>query len=215
MGVQGFVCTLGSQAENLLVPMVSEMTNYGQFAAGSQLVRKLGVVPDALGTAFYPLMVRAYQRQEPGPSLRCLALLPIILCVPAALCVFFLATPISRILFPDNPTVSTFVIQVTVWWVPLVGLAYGLGYALKAARCEGQETVLLMIATIISLICSPILIWRFGVLGACLSLLLQQGLSAAVRLPTFLTIATRGQGGTGEAAVRTGMMATSDVASQQ
>jgi hypothetical protein len=33
------------------------------------------------------------------------------------------------------------------------------------------------------------LIWRFGMLGACLSLLLRQGLSAIVRLPLFRTTA--------------------------
>jgi O-antigen/teichoic acid export membrane protein len=214
MGTQVFVGTLANQAENLLVPMVAGMANYGQFAAGSLLVRRLDVLPDALCTAFYPLMVRAYQRQEPGPSLRRLALLPVMLCVPAALCVFFLAAPISRILFPGNPAVSTFVIRVTVWWVPFVGLASGLGYALNAARCERRDTALLMITTIISLICSPILIWRFGVLGACLSLLLRQGLGAVVRLPMFLTTAMRRQGRAGGAAVTTGMMATSDVGPQ-
>lgn len=214
MGTQVFVGTLANQAENLLVPMVSGMANYGQFAAGSLLVRRLEVIPDALCTAFYPLMVRAYQWQEPGPSFRRLALLPVMLCVPAALCVFFLAAPISRILFPDNPAVSTFVIQVTVWWVPLVGLANGLGYALNAAQRERQETALLMTTAIISLICSAILIWQFGMLGACLSLVLRQGLGAVVRLPMFLTTAMRRQGGTGGAVVTTGMMTTADVTPQ-
>jgi O-antigen/teichoic acid export membrane protein len=69
MGTQVFINTLANQAENLFVPMVSGMANYGQFAAGSLLVRRLGVIPDALCTAFYPLMVRACQRQEPGLSL--------------------------------------------------------------------------------------------------------------------------------------------------
>jgi O-antigen/teichoic acid export membrane protein len=214
MGIQVFVGTLENQAENLLVPMVSGMANYGQFAAGSLLVRRLDVISDALCTAFYPLMVRAYQRQEPDSSLRRLALLPVMVCMPAVLCVFLLAAPISRILCPDNPAVSTFVIQVTIWWVPLVALSTGLGYALNAAQRERRDTALLMIMTIISLICSPILIWRFGVLGACLSLLLRQGLSAVVRLPIFLTITTRRQGGSGGAAMMRGMMATSDVAPQ-
>jgi O-antigen/teichoic acid export membrane protein len=214
MGTQVFVGTLANQAENLLVPMVSGMANYGQFAAGSLLVRRLDVISDALCTAFYPLMVHAYQRQELNSSLRRLAFLPVLLCVPATLCVFFLAAPISRILFPDNPAVSTFVIQVTVWWVPLVALATGLGHALNAARRERRDTALLMITTIISLICSPILIWQFGVLGACLSLLLRQGLSAVVRLQIFLTTATRRQGGPSGAVVTTGTIAPLDVAPQ-
>jgi Na+-driven multidrug efflux pump len=104
--------------------------------------------------------------------------------------------------------------QITVWWVPLVGLANGLGYALNAAQRERQETALLMTTTIISLICSPILIWRFGVLGACLSLLLRQGLGAVVRLPMFFTTAPRRQGRAGGAAVTTGMVATSDLSPQ-
>jgi O-antigen/teichoic acid export membrane protein len=211
MGSQVFVGTLANQAENLLVPMVSGMTNYGQFAAGSLLVRRLDVLPDALCTAFYPLMVRAYQRQGPGSSLRLLALLPVMFCVPAALCVFCLAAPISRMLFPDNPVVSTFVIQVTVWWVPLVGLTLGLGYALNSAQRERRDTALLMITIILSLLCAPMLIWLFGVLGACLSLLLRQGLSAIVRLSLFCTTAMRHQDGTGGGVGAPGMRATSAV----
>jgi O-antigen/teichoic acid export membrane protein len=134
--------------------------------------------------------------------------------MPATLCAFFLAAPISRILFPDNPAVSTFVMQVTVWWVPLVALSTGLGHALNAAQRERRDTALLMITTIISLICSPILIWQFGVLGACLSLLLRQGLSAVVRLQMFLTTDTRRQAGLSSAVVTTGMIVPSDVAPQ-
>src|SRR5262249_27330697 len=98
MGTQVFVGTLAHQVDNLLVPMVSGMANYGQFAAGFLLVRRLDILPDALCTAFFPLMVRAYQRQARGVSRRRLALLPLMLCVAAALCAFFLAAPISRIL---------------------------------------------------------------------------------------------------------------------
>ena len=214
MGTQVFVGTLANQVENLLVPMVSGMANYGQFAAGSLLVRRLEVIPDALCTAFYPLMVRAYQRPEPNSSLQHLALLPFMLGMPAALSVFFLAVPINRILFPDNPVVSTFVMQVTVWWVPLLGLANGLGYALNAAQRERRDTALLTITTIISLICSPLLIWRFGVLGACLALLLRQGLTAVVRLWMFLTTPTRRRAEIGGTVAPTDMMASADIASQ-
>jgi O-antigen/teichoic acid export membrane protein len=194
MGAQVVAGTLAYQAENLLVPLLCGMAQYGQFAAGSLLARRLGVLPDALCTAFYPRMVRAYQRQAPGLSLRGLALLPVLFCVPAALGVFCLAAPISRLLFPDNPTISTFVIQVTIWFVPLLGLTQGLAYALNAAQCERRDLVRLLVTTSIALICTPILIWQFGVLGACLSLLLRQGLPAVARLSLFRTISMRREG---------------------
>jgi hypothetical protein len=95
--------------------------------------------------------------------------------------------------------------------LPLVTSVAGL---LNAARRERRDTALLMITTIIARICAPVLIWRFRVLGACLSLLLRQGLGAAVRLPMFLTSATRRQSETGVVAVTAGMMATSDVTSR-
>jgi O-antigen/teichoic acid export membrane protein len=215
MGAQVFVGTLANQAENLLVPMVSGMATYGQFAAGSMLVRRLDIIPDALCTAFYPMMVRAYEKQGAGSALRRLSVIPVLLCLPAAIAVYFLAVPISRILFRDNPAVSTFVMQVTVWWVPLVGLACGFGYALNAARRERQDTALLMVTTILSLACAPILIWRLGVLGACLSLLLRQGLSAIVRLIMLFTTATRGQENIGRSVKVPGTVATPEVTSQQ
>jgi O-antigen/teichoic acid export membrane protein len=190
MGAQVFVGTLANQAENLIVPYVAGLAAYGQFAAGTLLVRRLDVVPDALCTSLYPRMARAGQSNDARARrvLRGLAFVPLAFCIPAAVAVFLLAGPISRLLFPQRPELTTFVIQLTVWWVPLLGLATGLGYALNAARRERQETALLMSATVFSLICTPLLIWRFGVLGACLSLLLRQGAGAMIRVPIFLSL---------------------------
>jgi hypothetical protein len=87
------------------------------------------------------------------------------MCAGCALRLFSSRTDKSNAV-PEHPAVSTFVMQVTIWWVPLVGWANGLGHALNAAYRERQHTAFLMITTIISLICLPIIISQFGVLGA-------------------------------------------------
>jgi O-antigen/teichoic acid export membrane protein len=165
LGVKVFTFTMGDQAENLLVPMAAGMAVFGQFAAATILIRRLEVIPDALCSAFYPHMARAWSEGHRG-RLRLLALLPVVLCVPPSLVVFALADLIGSFLFPDSPQTTAYVVRATVSYLPLVALALGTGFALNAVRRDTQDALILIAATAVSLVATPVLIWHFGLRGA-------------------------------------------------
>jgi O-antigen/teichoic acid export membrane protein len=165
--------------------MAAGMAVFGQFAAATILIRRLEVIPDALGSAFYPHMARAWSQGHRG-RLRLLALLPVALCLPPAIVIFMLADPIGYFLFPDNPRTTAYVVRATVTYLPLVALAFGTGFALTAVRRDVPDALIFLSATGVSLVATPFLIWQFGLQGACISLLLRHGLVGALRLPLLL-----------------------------
>ena len=185
LGSKVFVFTMGNQAENLLVPMAAGMAVFGQFAAATILIRRLEVIPDALCSAFYPHMARAWNDGRRS-RLRLLAFIPVVLCLPPALVIFALADPIGGFLFPENPLTTAYVVRATVWYLPLIALAHGTGFALNAVHRDAQDAMILMSATVISLLTTPLLIWHLGLQGACISLLLRQALVGGLRLPLLL-----------------------------
>jgi O-antigen/teichoic acid export membrane protein len=189
LGVQQIVATLGTNAENLLVPKLAGVAVYGQFAAGTLLTRRLEIVPDGLSAAFYPVIARHYNAGDGPETLRAIkrfALLLTAACVPTALALFLVAGPISMFLFPENPSICRFVIQVTAWWVPLLGCGNGMGYALNAAGREQDEARLSILSTIAGLIMAVILVTNFGLVGACYALLAKSTFGVLVRVPVFV-----------------------------
>ena len=188
LGLQLFVMNLGNHAENLLVPKLVGISAYGYFAAGTLLPRRMEVVSDGLNTAFYPVLARSYQ-QSPAQALvtvKRLGLFMCAACLPAAIGLTFFADPIARLLFPDSPEICRTVIMITIWWLPLVGLAYAMGYAINAAGRERDEARIAIAATVASLVLSLILIQSFGLIGACFALVGRAALGLLFRLPCFI-----------------------------
>jgi O-antigen/teichoic acid export membrane protein len=197
LGLQLFVMNLGNHAENLLVPKLVGLSAYGYFAAGTLLPRRLEVVPDALNTAFYPVLAKSYKEssREAGLTVKKLGLFMCGVCVPIAVGIFLLAGPIARLLFPDQPEICRDVMRITIFWVPLTGIAYGMGYALNAAGKEADEAKLAIVGTLVSLGLSVLLIWRFGLIGACVAFVGKAVIGLAVRLLS-VTATLRGEGHT-------------------
>lgn len=187
LGLQLFVMNLGNHAENLLVPKMVGISAYGFFAAGTLLPRRLEVVPDGLNTAFYPALSKSYQESPARAvaSVKRFGLIMFAACVPAALVMFVLAGPIARLLFPGQYEICRTVIRITVWWVPLIGFAYGMGYALNAAGRERDEARIAITSTLVSLAVSVALIATFGLIGACAALVAKAAIAVIMRVPAF------------------------------
>lgn len=187
MGLQQLTSGLALQAENLLVPKLVSITEYGYFAAGSMLARRMEVVPDALSTAFYPIMVKQYKLRSPEAlkTVRRFIILSFLLCIPPAVVGYFLAEPIGRLLFSENPELCSDVARISVWMIPLLGLSYSLGYSLNASGREMREARIMIQMAVLGLLAAGVLIWQFGVFGACLSLIARQLIGIVLRIPSF------------------------------
>jgi O-antigen/teichoic acid export membrane protein len=190
LAVQLFIMNFGIHAENLLVPKLVGIPAHGFFAAGSLLPRRLEVVPDGLNTAFFPVMARSYHvsAREGARSVLRLILIMLGACLPVAIAVFILADPLSRILFPADAELCRTIIRITIWWVPCVGLAYAMGYALNAAGRERDEARLAIAGTVASLVLSVVLIVKFGLIGACIGLVAKGAIGALVRVKSIIDI---------------------------
>lgn len=179
---------LDTQAANLLVPKLVDVTSYGYFAAGTLVPTRLIVVPDGLNTAFFPVLVRNHGE---GPkafrrSVRNYLLLSFAVGMAAALPVYFLAGPVARLLFPDHPEVCKMLMQTTIWWVPLVSLYTGITNCLNAAYREGPEARAAFAAMIVSMIVTVALIWTWQLTGAAIALLAKGAINLLFRAPLFI-----------------------------
>lgn len=188
LGLQLFVMNLGTHAENLLVPKLVGISSYGFFAAGTLLPKRLEAVPDGLNTAFYPVLARGYRSgsDEAIASVKRLGLFMSAACVSAAIATFALAGPIAQLLFRQEPELCRTIIQITIWWIPLIGLAYAMGYALNAAGREADEAKVAIAGTLVSLAMSTALILKFGLIGACVALPAKATVALVFRMPPFL-----------------------------
>ena len=192
LALQYVVGTLGNHAENLLVPKLVGLAPYGYFAAGTLLPRRMEVIPDGLNTAFYPVMARTYAQSthQATTTVKRLGLFQAAACVPPAILVFMLADPIARLLFAESHEMCQAVIQITIWWVPLVGLEHAMGYAINAAGREKAEARIGITTTLLALALSVTMINFYGLIGACLALVGRPAIGLLLRIPTFISTLT-------------------------
>ena len=188
LAAQQIIASIGRNAEALMAPRMIGMTRYGLFAAGTMVSDRMTAIPDGLGSALYPI-VSATHSQNPQQStieVASFLSLTLALCVPICIMSMFLAVPIAQILFPTDPQLCTTVIQITVWALPLVGTDFIMMFALNAAGRETSQARIVLLSNILTLATSTVLIFRFGLIGACVSWVVRHPVSIVLRLPNFL-----------------------------
>lgn len=188
MASQLGVGTIAAQAEALLIPKLVGINAYGFFSAGWLLPSRLGIIPDAVITTFYPIFAQKYREgtRAAAQEVARAAVLVIGLCSAAALGICLIAGPIAQILFPAQAALCRQVMQISVWWLPLQGLAGVMGYALNAAGRERDETRLSIASNVTSIAVSTGLILAFGLTGAAWATVCRGSLAVLIRLPCVL-----------------------------
>jgi O-antigen/teichoic acid export membrane protein len=191
MATQLGVGAVAAQAEALMVPKLVGMGAYGFFSAGWVIPSRLGIIPDAVVTTFYPRFAGKYQ-EGGGAAVREMAwagVMILVLCVAVAAGVTVVAGPISQLLFPASEAViCRRVLQITVWWLPLQGLALLMGYALNASAHEREAVRLSIVSNLVSLVASALLIMRFGVIGAAWAVIFRGAFTTLIHVPCILRV---------------------------
>lgn len=190
LGLQLFAGAVGNQAEALLVPKIAGLAPNGYFNSGTLLPTRLSVVSDGLSTAFYPVMARNYKL---GPShliRSCLMYLgaSVGMCIPVALLVLAVAGPLSHLLFRHNAEICRQVMEITIWVLPINAIAAVMGYTLNACYREKTELKAGLTSSICGVIIAVLLTAKFGLLGACWSLVCRNTVSVLVRIPPFANL---------------------------
>ena len=182
---QQLLTACGTQAEALMLPRLVGLHQFGFFTAGTLLTTRLAVLPDGMCTAAYPAMVRAFARDRDRGGRLVLWYTAIAACggVAVALIVSWAADLIGKMLFPGSGAVLSQVARMTVWSLPLVAIDAVLGYALNAAGKDAAQARVSLPAAALSLLCSVLLVTRFGVAGACWSMLARPAVRVAFMTP--------------------------------
>jgi O-antigen/teichoic acid export membrane protein len=193
LALQMFVGVLGSQAEAMLVPKMVGIIPFGYFSAGSLLTNRLGIVPDALNTAFYPRLAQGYREGTHALAREATRFLVVslTLCLMVALVITALANPIAVLLFPTRAEFCRAVIQITIWSLPLIAIGNVMGYTLNAVGREADQVRVLLPTNVIGLLISAIMIQQWGLIGACWALILRNTLSLFAFATPFFRVFSR------------------------
>jgi O-antigen/teichoic acid export membrane protein len=188
VGASQVAAAVRDRAEPLLVPRIAGLEAFGIFSAGTIVADRLGNVPDAICTAFYPRISRAAEgRSSPALERTVTSMLTIGLAasVPLAVVGAYLAQSISEILLPTSSETCRRVIEISVWTVPLLAMSLGMSFSLQAAGHHDLVARFGLRATVISAALSIALIASAGITGATWSLLARPGIVAVTLLPSF------------------------------
>jgi O-antigen/teichoic acid export membrane protein len=191
--VQQLLTAANANIVLLLLPKFIGMERFGLFAAGVLLVTRLAIFPDALGTAFYPMIATLLDRDPRAARRNTLrgVLVALGLCSAVAITATLSSAPIAQILFPKSPAVCRQVIVVTIWALPLMGVESMIGYALNAAGCEAAQARLSLYSAAVSLALATVLVLSAGIAGACWFILIRPVMQIGFNLKTFVTAFSR------------------------
>ena len=185
---QLLVSSASSNAEALMIPRLVGATSFGFFSAGTLLATRLATIPDGFGNAAYPAMSAAYRHGRPA-ALRVFGrfmVLTLVLCVAAAAAVTLVAGPVARLLFPGRAEVCEQVMRVTIWSLPLAGVMCIMGHALNALNKDAVQARASLVGAVCHLLVAAALVWRFGLVGACWSVVLRFVVQIAILTPAVV-----------------------------
>jgi O-antigen/teichoic acid export membrane protein len=204
VGISQIAAAARDRAESLLVPRLVGLEAFGVFSAGSIVADRLGYVPDAICTAFYPRISRAgascssvdtdsglstAPQHAFGTSLDAivtnLLTLGLAASIPLSIIGTYLAPALAAILLPASRDVCRRVIEISVWAVPLLAMSYGLTFSLQAAGHHDRVARVGLWSTGASAILAIGLTVTFGIEGASWSLLARPAMVAIALLPAF------------------------------
>jgi O-antigen/teichoic acid export membrane protein len=177
-------------AAALLLPKIIGTTEFGFYTAGTLLVTRLGIIPDALSSAFFPIIAKAYHGDVYLASRKAFYYLglSLLMSLPVAWAVFLMTGLIARILFPGRELQCLWIMKITIWMLPLMSVGLCLGYSLNAAGYEAQMTRMNLRAAICQIALTVALIYLRSTSGACWALVLRYIVTIVFLAPLFLKV---------------------------
>jgi O-antigen/teichoic acid export membrane protein len=203
-GAQQLLSTLNLNITALAVSQFMDNKALGLFSAGSMLADRLTAIPDGIGGAVYPAVAKAAKKgglvvlQTVGYYL----MLAMLVCVPATIGGTLFAEFIARMFFKSHWEVCAQVIRITIWILPLTGVEYVFSNSLNALHKDAAQAWASLFG-ISHLVIAVLLVWQFGMTGACWAMVLRPVVRLAMILPcivsTFRPLFREGTVVTGEA----------------
>jgi O-antigen/teichoic acid export membrane protein len=189
MAAQLFVHAASTNAEALFLPKLVGLAPFGYFSAGSLLASRLVAVPEGVASALYPAVVDA---EKVGPVaivrlVKRFLVLSLVACIGIAVVITMLAGPISRLLFEAEPEAAELVMRITIWLLPPMSILWVLGATLNGLNGDAAQARAAGIAAFLNLGLTAFLVWQYGLIGACWSMVLRYVVWLIVFIPCSLS----------------------------
>jgi O-antigen/teichoic acid export membrane protein len=172
--VPSLIVGAGGKIGVLVLSSVAGDAAVGQYGAASGLVDRLMIIQDGICTAFYPTMIRVYQRSpdEAGRLFSQFFGYMLLLGLPIAVGTTVLADPIISLIYGPNYRQAAWLLAILSWWLLSRFLTSLQSWAMGAIHRERLGGAVAVIATVSSVVLSIVLIPRFGGVGAAVAALL-------------------------------------------
>jgi len=189
MAAQLFVHAASTNAEALFLPSLVGPTAFGYFSGGSLLASRLVAVPEGVASALYPAVVDA---EKAGPRaivrlVKRFLVLSLMACIGIAIFITVLAGPVSELLFPDAPESAELVMRITIWLLPPMSVLWVLGATLNGLNGDAAQARAAGISAFLNLALTLFLVWQYGLVGACWSMVLRYVVWLIVFIPCSLS----------------------------
>lgn len=177
----GVFATITSRIDVLFLSFWRGETDIGLYAAAYRLTESLRLIPGAVITSLYPLMVQAYKHSaETLPSMLTCGIKPLVtLMLPVALGTTFLAGPLLSWFYTPAFTAAAPSLAVLIWTELAVVFTMPLSYALIAMDRRISVVALSFVMLITNLCMNVALIPRWGYIGASIATAATEGVGVA------------------------------------
>jgi O-antigen/teichoic acid export membrane protein len=150
----------------------------GPYAAVALLVNRLGVIPEGVTNALFPAVANGYRerRAEVEATVRKALLYLLLLTLPIAAAVSFLAPTVVRVLFGPAYGDGAQVLATLIWVVPLLGPNLLMYDCLSAVRRQNVAAAITLAGGLIQIALYLVFIPMYGPMGAAGSTLAREAL---------------------------------------
>lgn len=158
----------------------------GLYAAADRLMVAVTLLPMMLGSAIYPALTRAAGRSHLEARALCgrSVLLMLATTLPLAILFTVFARLLVSLLYGPLYLGAAPALQILTWTLPIVGVQSLLGSQLVAVNQQHILARARLGGLTLFLLLSPLLIWKFGIMGAAVAVLI----SDTALLFRYLTI---------------------------
>ncbi|MFA5014846.1 MAG: flippase [Actinomycetota bacterium] len=165
------VTSIGAKIGIIFLSKMSGDISVGIYGAANNLVEKLVMIPDGVGTAIFPTMATVYKssKNDAAHLFQRFFLYLFLIALPIAVGTTILATPIIISIYGVEYQESILILQILIWWLLFTFLAMIQSYALGAIHQEKKAAMSSYIASPFCIVLNLLLIPHFKHIGAAIS----------------------------------------------
>lgn len=171
LGIDGCIAIWGS-LNFVLLSKMGENADVGLFNAATQVIAPVTLIYQGIIASIFPIMCRKFEPNSHTlrPMAEYLTELLLIIAIPTAFGLFFLADSVAMLLYGNKDFLMAIgTLQVIVWTLVTTALTHVFGQILIASLRESLTLRIVVTNALINFVLGFILIYQFGLIGAAMT----------------------------------------------